>query len=134
MSKEVKQGVLLQGYLILKSIIMKIELSIEGWKIQVSDGYHTFDELYRHRQVLFIALCNILMGTKTKYAWKSRVHSDWIMFDWMFIMWIGNQAGKIITYHLDSIYRGLCNVEELLFAPERDWHTSDDVLTRLLEL
>lgn len=25
---------------------------------EVSDGYHTFDELYEHRVALFIALCN----------------------------------------------------------------------------
>ena len=117
----------------------KLELTIKNNKIQVSDGYHTFDELYEHRQVLFIALCNKLYNIEfilNKYpsVWKSKLHPDWTMFEDMFIMGIWTESGKIITYHLDDIYRDLCRVKELDRAPERDWHTSDDVLKRLLEL
>lgn len=32
----------------------------EATRGQLSDGYHSFDELYEHRLVLFIALCNQL--------------------------------------------------------------------------
>jgi len=43
----------------------------------VSDGFHTFGELYRHRAALFSVICNVF---KEK-AWKSRLHSDGTMFD-----------------------------------------------------
>lgn len=37
----------------------------------ISDGYHTFNDLYDHRHALFLALCRALgMG------WKSRLHVD----------------------------------------------------------
>lgn len=102
----------------------------------MSDGYHTFDELYEHRQVLFIKLCQFLWSKPHTVTWKSKLHSDWTMFDWMFIMGIWMTPWvDMITYHLDDIYRDLCNVQITYDkAPERDWHTSDDVLKRLLEL
>ena len=34
---------------------------------ETSDGYHTFNELYRYRTELFAALCNLFPGR----AWKS---------------------------------------------------------------
>ena len=34
----------------------------------VSDGYHTFNELYHHRAVLFSVICNVF----SEKAWKSR--------------------------------------------------------------
>jgi len=108
---------------------MKLELSIKDWKIQVSDGYHTFDELYEHRQVLFIALCNEL-SKHQNLSRKSKLHADWTMYDWMFIMGIYG----IGTYHIDNNYWDKCKVVTLNKAPERDWHTSDDVLNRLLEI
>ena len=37
-----------------------------------SDGYHTFDELYYHRTVLFAVICN----TYCDKAWKSWLHAD----------------------------------------------------------
>ena len=46
------------------------------------DGYHTFDELYEHRVILFIALCRIQdllndeFGSGGTEVWKSKKHSD----------------------------------------------------------
>ena len=37
----------------------------------LSDGYHTFNELYRHRSMLFLSLC--LTSFRNK-AWKSLSH------------------------------------------------------------
>lgn len=46
----------------------------------VSDGYHTFKELYAHRVALFIALCNTLIEHESDVlvdrVWKSKFHSD----------------------------------------------------------
>ncbi len=36
---------------------MKIEFEVNH-KGEISDGYHTFDELYYHRMVLFSIICN----------------------------------------------------------------------------
>ena len=39
---------------------------------KISDGYHTFDELYFHRMILFSVICN----TYKEKAWKSKLHDD----------------------------------------------------------
>ncbi len=106
------------------------------------DGYHTFGELYDHRITLFIALCrhmHELLGIENpgKFkTWRSKKHADGSSFDGWFIMGIGKEKGKQITYHLPlSRWEETHFVEENLeFAPEWDGHTSDDVLTRLKNL
>lgn len=111
---------------------MKIELSIEDWKIQVSDGYHTFDELYEHRVILYIALCN-----KIRYdnkVIKSKLHYDWSEYEWRFIMQAYTEDWKQISYHLPNRLRDACKCDERHKADERDWHTSDDVVKRLLSI
>ena len=94
---------------------------------QVSDGWHTFDELYNHRTVLFINL----MKAHRDISWKSRKHSDGSMFegDW-FVAGMNLPTGQI-TYHLEGIWWESCMVEELLFAPEWDCHSPQDVVERL---
>ena len=95
----------------------------------VSDGFHTFNELYDHRQTLFVALAN-RVSTK---AWKSRLHADGTMFegpeDW-FIAGLRLPSGDI-TYHLEGRFWDLLRVEELECAPEWDGHTPEDVVTRI---
>lgn len=90
------------------------------------DGYHTFNELYEHRYLLFLNF--IKCHTK---AWKSKLHSDGTMFEDNFIAGIELQNG-MITYHIPSKYWMLCDVYELKNAPEWDGHTSKDVCDRLL--
>lgn len=48
---------------------------------QVSDGYHTFEELYNHRMILFSIICN----SYPHRAWKSKLHHDGTMYDNYFI-------------------------------------------------
>lgn len=93
---------------------------------EVSDGYHTFNELYAHRTALFAAICNHM----PQIAWKSKKHSDGTMFDGMFIAGINTCNGQI-TYHCDMKYWLIFRIKELDTAPEFDGHTSDDVLRRL---
>lgn len=93
----------------------------------VSDGYHTFGELYAHRIALFIALAR-----RTIYAWRSKAHSDGSIWDGWFILGIYKDAGKQITYHLPMSEWDKCDFAETLEkAPEWDRHTSNDVLERL---
>lgn len=107
-----------------------------GDRGEVSDGYHTFNELYRHRHALFLALLRAHGG------WACRVHADGTMFDGHFIagMDIGTDGDKTIvghqiTYHLPldlwAIVEDMGIVVEA--APAWDGHAPDDVVLRLLE-
>ena len=94
---------------------------------QVSDGYHTFDELYKHRILLFIALMEELYGI----SWWSRKHADGTEWDGWIIAGIHLTTGDI-TYHLSADYVALLDgIRCLEKAPAWDGHTSDDVLQRL---
>lgn len=95
---------------------------------EMSDGYHTFNELYNHRSVLFSVICNM---NKAK-AWKSKLHADGTMFNNMFVVGIETPEGTF-TYHDEMMWWHRYNVPELDNAPEWDGHTSDDV-TRLYSL
>jgi hypothetical protein len=105
----------------------------------MSDGYHTFDELYEHRIRLFISLCRTISkdpqyqtGQKSK-IWCSILHSDGTSFEGWFILGIGKEKGKQITYHIPTRFRNeVCEFAQVLNkAPEYDGHTGDDVLKRL---
>ena len=43
----------------------------EGGIGNLSDGYHTFNELYHHRAILFSVICNSMpdKAWKTSYPW-----------------------------------------------------------------
>ncbi len=97
-----------------------------------SDGYHTFDELYAHRSILYIALCRFLSQEGIQFVWRSRNHADGSMFPNMFILGIDRRKGYQITYHLDMKYWDDCDFAETLKkAPKWDKHTPEDVLVRL---
>jgi hypothetical protein len=113
---------------------------------QISDGYHTFNELYDHRVELFISVCKVLssligfgiMSSKHPHdlsVWKSLKHSDGSKLDGWFMMGISKQKGDQISYHLPISRWTDCSFAEVLdIAPEWDGHTSDDVLKRLKSL
>lgn len=95
-----------------------------------SDGYHTFNELYHHRAVLFSVICN----ARPDIAWKSKRHHDGTMYDGMFIVGIDTPEGQA-TYHYDiEPYWGIFHVKELEFAPEWDGHTPDEAIRRISTL
>ena len=101
------------------------------------DGYHTFEELYDHRITLFVALCRTLKNDANHNGiWASVQHADCSTFGDWFVMGIGKEKGKQITYHLPARYwHEVCEFAEILEkAPEWDGHTSDDVLKRLASL
>lgn len=93
-----------------------------------SDGYHTFDELYHHRMILFSIICN----QNKENAWKSLKHHDGTMYDDYFIVGITTTEGDYTYhYHIDNWH--YFDVKELPLAPEWDGHKPDDI-TRLLSL
>ena len=98
-------------------------------KGNISDGYHTFNELYYHRMILFSVICN---QNKLR-AWKSQLHYDGTMYEDYFIVGIETDKGQA-TYHYHMKDWEHFKVLELDRAPKWDGHTSNDVLERLKSL
>ena len=92
----------------------------------VSDGDHTFKELYHHRAILTMALFN----SHPNMCWKSRQHHDGTMYDGYFIVGIDTPDGQV-TYHYDLSYWSMFHVRELDRAPKFDGHTPDQAIERI---
>lgn len=113
---------------------------------KISDGYHTFDELYEHRITLFIALCQKIQNfvyfgdTRNNLGndmrvWRSKLHEDGTMFEGWFILGINRAKGNQITYHLPiEKWEETKFAQTLKKAPKFDGHTSKDVIKRLKNL
>jgi hypothetical protein len=87
----------------------------------ISDGYHTFSELYDHRCLLFINLC---LMQPDYCAWKHD-YEGW------FCLYLETQAGQV-SYHCPDKYLPL--IKDIIHEdPSYLWdgHTSVDVLKRL---
>ena len=96
----------------------------------VSDGFHTFRQLYYQRMMLFAA---IVKQNKDK-AWKSLRHEDGELCfggGW-FIVGVNTPEGSY-TYHYEANYYSLFDCKELERGKHWDGHTEKDV-TRLLSL
>ena len=102
------------------------ELHDSGMHVgELSDTYHSFDDLYDHRMVLTaLALMTL------PYSWKAKKHEDGSMFDGMFIVGTPTPEG-MITYHYDLEYWNLFKIPEIPHAPHFDGHTPEDVVKRL---
>ena len=95
-----------------------------------SDGYHTFDELYHHRAVLF----SVIVENFATRAWKSKLHADGTMYEGMFIVGIETPDGQA-TYHYDvEPYWDMFRCKEIDRAPEWDGHTPDQAIERIGKL
>ena len=64
---------------------------------EMSDGYHTFDELYEHRNWLFLCLA----AEYRWISWFSQLHEDGTSLDGWFIAGIEFTRGPI-TYHIPN--------------------------------
>ena len=116
----------------------------EGDKIEVSDEYHTMDELYEHRMALTAALFNTYYSRFTKeeqgqnfythIIGKSLLHNDETMFEGgYFIVFLRTIHGNI-SYHYKFKHWDKFKIPEFRKAPPYDGHTSKDVIERLLKL
>ena len=113
-------------------IIKKLHdvLKEDGGIGRFSDGYHTFNELYHHRAVLFSVICKEFVHL----AWKSRQHHDGSMFKGMFIVGINTPDGQA-TYHYDiEPYWDMFDVPEYDYAQEWDGHTAEQAIERIERL
>ncbi len=92
-----------------------------------SDGYHTFNELYHHRAVLFSVICNMF----PEKAWKSKLHDTGDMYEGMFVVGIETEKGQA-TYRYDiDPYWDMFKVKELEKAPKWDGHSPSDAIERI---
>ena len=110
----------------------------------ISDWYHTFWELYKHRTHLFIALCKVRYNANSFDNWlvkviRSKIHEDGfnVWNKWgMFLLCMHHPELWQISYHID---KNLWDKLEYVITEEQatipfDGHTSDDVLERLLNI
>lgn len=88
---------------------------------EVSDGFHTFGDLYEQRTVLFAALLRRHPGK----AWKTRQDSTGMSSKGWFIAGIDTQEGNF-TYHCEEKYWPLFECQEIPQA-RFDGHTAKDV-------
>lgn len=105
-----------------------VVIAING---DTSDGYHTFNELYHHRAVLF----SVIVKAFPDKAWKSKkMHHDGTMYDGMFIVGIETPSGQA-TYHYEiDPYWNMFECQELERAPKWDGHTPQEAIDRIGKL
>ncbi len=99
---------------------------------EISDGYHTFGELYEFRSLLFIAV----LQAYPQYAWRALRNSDGEKWEGWFLAGIFPEEGKQITFHLpDKFWKALSEVAETYDVnPYFDGHASEEVMDRLSQL
>lgn len=106
----------------------------------VSDGHHTMDELYEHRNLLFVGLlfglqwCNRFNGEAVIKIWKSKQHDDGSMYAGWFIAGAyipGSNTETHISYHLPLELWDVLKCDEREKAPIFTGYTSKDVLDRI---
>jgi len=102
---------------------------IPGESGQVSDGYHTFDELYTHRHILFLNLVRL----HNDWAFKTRKNNTGEEWKGWFILGLNTPYGQI-SYHLPNYLWDLARVEEIEQNNDYDGHSSSDVVDRLISL
>lgn len=105
----------------------------------ISDGSHTFGELYYQRMKLTAVIAKAIRASSSSYedfaskVTRSYKHSDGTMFDGYFIITFNTPDGYFsYHYHIDHLLNFI-SVPCVDFAPEWDGHTDVDV-DRLLSL
>lgn len=141
-NQPVREAVIINGQIAALKLV-------EGEAGSISDGYHTFDELYEFRKVYNAALFNEWCyidnydesGKELYAASKYQVHKSWKHFDeelcfgggWFIVMAI-LPTGQI-SNHYEAKDWDLFKIPETEKANfEFDGHTSEDVLERLSKL
>lgn len=97
----------------------------------ISDGYHTFNELYRYRMLYNAAFFNELAKGDIKVC-KSHKHYDGeeCFGGGWFIVMAELPTGQI-SNHYENRYWELFNIHELDTAWEWDGHTSNEAADRI---
>lgn len=97
----------------------------------VSDGYHTFGELYDHRRALTAALlkCN------RDISWRSKAHhpDDKPMFEGYFVVGIDLPTGQISYHYKLDHWEDFHGIPIFKHAPKYDGHTPELTVERLID-
>ena len=72
---------------VLNQLISSVQNLDKG---KISDGLHTFEDLYTHRNALFIALANHV----SERAWRSEKQSDGVQTPGWFLLGINKKEGE----------------------------------------
>lgn len=117
----------------LQALLVQTLKAMPGGKNRISDGYHTFDELYDHRRALTVALCFAL----PHLAWRSKEHhpDDSPMFEGgYFIVGIDLPTGTITYHYKLSHWDDFAHVPELEHGRKWDGAPPSATVERLLAL
>ena len=98
----------------------------------VSDGYHTFNELYRYRMLYNAALFNMMAKFNNYNIIKSKKHSDGepCFGGGWFVVMATLPTGQI-SNHYEMKYWNLFNIKEADRAYAFDGHTPEMAADRL---
>ncbi|MDK1672744.1 hypothetical protein QOK74_07615 [Staphylococcus saprophyticus] len=107
---------------VMNVIEINKEIELLEDKSKISDGSHTFEELYHHRAILFSIICN----TYKNQSWKSWKHDDGTMFEDYFVVGVTTEQGEY-SYHYHKDYWKYFKVKELSYAPVWDGHKPSDI-------
>lgn len=94
--------------------------------IEASDSYHSFDELYAHRIMLFL----VLMNQNKSIAWKSRKNKEGDVWVGWFVGGLELPTGQVVYHIPEQFWDVLKGVEEKELSTW-DGHVSNDVISRL---
>lgn len=119
-------GYLAAEYKELKELRRKLS---EG---ELSDGYHTHNELYAHRRLLTLHAVHAWLAAGYQVV-KSWNHSDGQpAFGGGWFIIVAQLPGKLqVSYHYEEEHWNLFDIPEADNAPEYDGHSADDVVSRL---
>ena len=98
---------------------------------ELSDGYHTHNELYEHRMCLtaHAVLGWIAAGYQVVKSWQ---HSDGeLCFGGGWFIVVAKLPTGWISYHYQEQHWDLFDVDDVEKAPEWDGHQPEDVIQRL---
>jgi len=119
----------------IQAIVDTVERIMMSKMDDVSDGYHTFGELYDHRRALTAVLA--AAAADAGDSWRSKVHhpdDDEPMFDGHFVVGIELPTGTIRYHYGLSHWDDFAAVPELEHAPRWDGAGPAETLARCFEL
>ena len=102
-------------------------ISVEGDVQEVSDGCHTFKELYQQRSLLLIAL----MKSYPRMSWRSFRDDQGNWNEKTFLAGMKLPTGDV-SFHLgEEFWYMLQGIETRKKSPPFDGHTASDALDRI---
>jgi hypothetical protein len=120
----------------IRALLGQTLRALPGGASAISDGFHTFGELYDHRRALTAVLA-AMAATAEGGSWRSKAHhpDDSPMFEGgYFIVGIELPSGTITYHYKLAHWDDFASVPELEHAPKWDGATPDDTVTRLFEM